>query len=47
MQDMMRMYTMPGMDTSMFDGEGETLILNANNDLVQTFSDTPTEKIQI
>ena len=35
MQDMMRMYTMPGMDTSMFDGEGETLILNANNDLVQ------------
>ena len=35
MQDMMRMYTMPGMDTSMFDGEDETLILNANNDLVQ------------
>ena len=35
MQDMMKMYAMPGMDMSMFGGEGETLILNANNDLVQ------------
>ena len=35
MQDMMRMYAMPGMDMSMFAGEGETLILNANNELVQ------------
>lgn len=35
MQDMMKMYAMPGMDLSMFGAEGETLILNANNDLVQ------------
>ena len=35
MQDMMKMYAMPGMDMSMFGGDGETLILNANNDLVQ------------
>lgn len=35
MQDMMRMYAMPGMDMNMFAGEGETLILNANNELVQ------------
>ena len=35
MQYMMKMYAMPGMDMSMFGGEGETLILNANNDLVQ------------
>ena len=33
MQDMMKMYGMS--DTSMFGGEGETLVLNANNDLVQ------------
>ena len=33
MQDMMKMYGMG--DTSMFGGEGETLVLNANNDLVQ------------
>jgi len=35
MQDMMRMYNMNGMDMGMFGGEGETLILNANNELVQ------------
>ena len=36
MQDMMKMYAMPGMDMSMFGGkEGETLILNANHPLVQ------------
>ena len=35
MQDMMKMYSMPGMDTSMFGKEGETLILNANHPLVQ------------
>lgn len=35
MQDMMKMYAMPGMDMSMFGGEGETLVLNANNELVQ------------
>jgi len=36
MQDMMKMYAMPGMDMSMFGGkEGETLILNSNHPLVQ------------
>ncbi len=36
MQDMMKMYSMPGMDAGMFGGkEGETLILNANHPLVQ------------
>lgn len=36
MQDMMKMYAMPGMDAGMFGGkEGETLILNANHPLVQ------------
>ncbi len=36
MQDMMKMYSMPGMDMNMFGaGPGETLILNANNDLVK------------
>lgn len=35
MQDMMKMYSMPGMDTSMFGGEGETLVLNANHPLVK------------
>ena len=34
MQDMMKMYSMNGMDLGMFDG-GETLVLNANNKLVQ------------
>ncbi|MDE5718203.1 MAG: molecular chaperone HtpG, partial [Lachnospiraceae bacterium] len=35
MQDMMKMYSMPGMDMGMFGKEGETLILNANHPLVQ------------
>ena len=36
MQDMMKMYAMPGMDMNMGMGkEGETLILNANNKLVE------------
>lgn len=35
MQDMMKMYNMYGMDPSMFGGAGETLVLNANNNLVQ------------
>ncbi len=35
MQDMMKMYNMYGMDPSMFGGRGETLVLNANNKLVQ------------
>ena len=34
MQEMMKMYNMYGMDPSMFGGD-ETLVLNANNDLVQ------------
>ncbi len=34
MQDMMRMYNMSGMDMNAFGG-GETLVLNANNKLVQ------------
>lgn len=35
MQDMMKMYSMPGMSMGDFGGEGETLILNANHPLVQ------------
>ncbi len=35
MQDMMKMYSMPGMDMGMLGKEGETLILNANHPLVQ------------
>lgn len=36
MQDMMKMYAMPGMDPAMFGGNGgETLTLNANHPLVQ------------
>ena len=34
MQDMMKMYNMYGMDPNMF-GNSETLVLNANNQLVQ------------
>ena len=34
MQDMMKMYGMAGMDSSMFGGD-QTLILNANNELVK------------
>ncbi|MDD5899648.1 MAG: molecular chaperone HtpG [Lachnospiraceae bacterium] len=35
MQDMMKMYNMGGMDPSMFGGEGETFVLNANHPLVK------------
>ncbi len=35
MQDMMKMYSAPGMNMPGFGGEGETLILNANHPLVQ------------
>ena len=35
MQDMMKMYGMTGMDPNMFGAEGQTLVLNANNDLVK------------
>ncbi len=35
MQDMMKMYAMPGMDMGAFGAEGETLVLNANHPLVE------------
>ncbi len=35
MQDMMKMYSMPGMDLGGMSKEGETLVLNANNKLVE------------
>ncbi|MBQ9766418.1 MAG: molecular chaperone HtpG [Lachnospiraceae bacterium] len=35
MQDMMKMYNMYGMDPAMFGGSNETLVLNANNQLVK------------
>ena len=38
MQDMMKMYNMYGMDSSMFGG-GETLVLNANHPLVKFIVD--------
>ena len=39
MQDMMKMYGMAGMDPNMFGAEGQTLVLNANNDLVKYISE--------
>ena len=39
MQDMMKMYSMPGMNMGDFGKEGETLILNANHPLVQYIMD--------
>ena len=42
MQEMMKMYSMMGnMDPSMFGGEGQTLVLNANNTLVQYILNNP------
>ena len=35
MQDMMKMYSMPGMSMGNFGAEGETLVLNANHPLVE------------
>ena len=35
MQDMMKMYAMPGMDMGGFGAEGETLVLNVNHPLVE------------
>ena len=35
MQDMMKMYNMYGMDPSVFGANGQTLVLNANNELVK------------
>jgi molecular chaperone HtpG len=39
MQDMMKMYAMPGMDMGMYGKEGETLTLNAAHPLVQKVLD--------
>ena len=39
MQDMMKMYSMPGMDMGAFGKEGETLVLNINHPLVQYIVD--------
>ena len=39
MQDMMKMYSMPGMNMGDFGKEGETLVLNANHPLVQYILD--------
>jgi Molecular chaperone, HSP90 family len=48
MQDMMKMYSMPGMDPNMFGGNSETLILNANNKLVQyVLNNKDTENVNI
>lgn len=44
MQDMMRVYAMPGMDPNMFGGEQLTLVLNANNNLVQYVLDNPEDE---
>ncbi len=42
MQEMMKMYSMMGnMDPSMFGTEGQTLVLNANNQLVQYILENP------
>ena len=39
MQDMMKMYSMPGMDMGMFGDEGITLVLNSQNELVKYISE--------
>jgi molecular chaperone HtpG len=43
MQEMMKMYGMAGMgmDPAMFGGQGETIVLNANNNLVKYVLDNP------
>lgn len=41
MQDMMKMYGMSNMDPSMFGGAGETLTLNASNNLVKYILNNP------
>jgi len=45
MQDMMKMYAMPGMDMNMFGGDsGETLVLNVNHPLVEFVLDHKEEE---
>ena len=42
MQDMMKMYSMgQDMDMDMFGGQGQTLVLNGNNELVKYIMDNP------
>ena len=48
MQDMMKMYAMGGMDMNMFGTASETLVLNANNELVQYILDNKdSENIEV
>ncbi len=44
MSDMMKMYSMPGMDPGMFGTPGETLVLNLNNVLVKYLIDNPEDE---
>ena len=44
MQEMMKQYGMMGMDPSMFGGEGETLVLNANHPLVKALLENTHEE---
>ena len=44
MQEMMKQYGMMGMDPSMFGGEGETLVLNANHPLVKALLENTREE---
>ena len=39
MEEMMKMYSMPGMDMGMFGSEGVTLVLNSQNELVKYISE--------
>lgn len=41
MQDMMKQYAMPGMNSAMFDHGGRTLVLNASHPLVQQLVENP------
>jgi len=45
MQEMMKQYGMMGMDSSMFGGEGETLVLNANHPLVKELLENNHEEL--
>lgn len=48
MQDMMKMYAMPGMDPSMFGGDNaETLVLNANHPLVAYITEHKDEDVAL
>ena len=45
MQEMLKQYGMMGMDPSMFGGEGETLVLNANHPLVKELLENNHEEL--